>query len=112
MKFQSLGSSVGSKLIPRRQGPIPAIERTVGEKIRLAQSFLEKHNFVVMPDLWTRFETAEYLGCSINHITNLLESGDFSAPYDISSRRSSIDKKQKSVRWRSSDIIAWLESTR
>lgn len=109
MKFQSLGSSVGSKLFHRTQGGVPAMERTEGEKIVIARKYLEARHFVVLPLLVTRKDVCAYLGCSEGHLHNLMETDDFPKPFDIGAGRKKITSRIV-PRWRMPDIVAWVEA--
>lgn len=108
MKFQFQGKSVGSKIIPRVQGSVPAFERTEGEKIRLAVAYLEKRGYVVMPSLISRQEVSALLKCSDAHINNLMSDDEFPQPYDIGSKRKSIDRMQRRLRFSAPDVKAWV----
>ena len=110
MSFYGMPPSVGSKLIPRRNGPMPAIERTDTEKVRLAQRFLEARGYFVLPKLIGRHEVVEYLGCSATHLNNLLACDDFPKPFDIGSSKTSIDRTRTKPRWTVTDVAAWVES--
>ena len=110
MKFESLGSSVGSKLIPRRHGAMPAIERTEGEKIKLARLFLEKRGFVILCDLMTASTVCAYLGCSRSHLDNLIDGSDFPKPFNLSAAKTNIDSSRAYPRWKSRDVMDWIES--
>ena len=110
MKFENQASSVGSKLIPRCHGPTPAIERTEGEKIRLARLFLEKRGFTILPDLWPAKTVCLYLGCSRPHLENLVNDSDFPKPFDLSATRTNINSNRSFPRWKSQDVMGWIES--
>lgn len=110
--YPKFGDSVGSKLIPRSKGPVPAIERTEVEKIRLAQSFLEKRKYVVLPELICRDDVIDYLGCSLGHLNNLLKNTDFPRPFDINASKQSINSSRSKPRWRITDVVNWIESRR
>jgi predicted DNA-binding transcriptional regulator AlpA len=89
--------------------PIPAIQKTDGEKIRIATKFLESRGFTVSrgAQLLSRSQLAEYLGCSSAHVDNLTNSGSLPRPMNIGNALSKTPQK----RWRLSDIERWLEST-
>jgi predicted DNA-binding transcriptional regulator AlpA len=108
-KFQHLGSSVGSKVIPRGQGGVPAFERTEGEKIALARKYLESRNFVVLPYLVTRKEVCAYLRCSEGHLNNLLSETDFPEPFDVGAIKNNINSRTQ-PRWKMSEVSDWMNS--
>lgn len=110
--YPKLSDGVGSKLIPRFRGPTPAIERTEVEKIRLAQKFLEKRKYVVLPELIGRDDVIDYLGCSLSHLNNLLKNTDFPRPFDINASKKSINISRSKPRWRITDVVNWIESRR
>lgn len=89
---------------------MPAMERTEGEKIRLARLFLEKRGFVVLPDLISKQEIALLLRCSSQHVTNLMEATDFPAPFDLNAGKTHIDNKKIFGRWSASQVLEWVES--
>lgn len=91
---------------------IPAIQKTEGEKIALAKAFLEKRGYLVSQSLVNRQQVAEYLGCSVGAVNNLMEREDFPRPFDICALKKSIDQKRTTPRWRFVEIINWLESRR
>lgn len=102
--------STPSKIIPSIVGGKPLIERTDGEKIRICKTYLEKHNYVVVGSLMTRAEVCAFLQVSGQHINNLLASASFPKPIDVGSKRKCIDSNHRMLRWRTSDITAWVES--
>jgi len=102
--------STQSKLIASVQGSRPAIERTEQEKVRIAKAFLEKRGHFVLPALMRRDDVIAYLGCSIGHLNNLRENADFPQPFDINAAKKSIEHTRQNPRWRTNDVITWLES--
>ena len=91
----------------------PAIERTEGEKIRLAIAFLEKRGYAVMTKLVTSVEIAEITGCSSAHI-NVLARQDPTFPkgHDVALRMRDKEVNRKYFRYSALEIKAWLESRR
>ena len=113
MKFENQGSSFTIPGIGRRGvSPTPAIQRTTGEKIRIAKVFLEQHDFVVLPNLVKKRVVAEMLGCSEGHLENLRQEPDFPRPFDIGSAKRHIESSHTSPRWRAMEIAAWIEGKR
>lgn len=92
--------------------PIPAIQRTEGEKIALAKAFLEKRGYLVSQSLVNMGQVADYLGCSKQNVHRLMECEDFPRPFDTCALKTSIDHKRTTPRWRFVEIINWLESRR
>lgn len=91
---------------------MPAFERTEVEKIRLAQAYLEKRGFIVLPQLIGINDVIEYLGCSARHLKNLREHADFPTPFDIGATKKSIDHTRQKPRWLVTDVVVWLKSRR
>lgn len=113
MRFDNQGSSFSTPGVKRGGARgIPAIQRTTGEKIRIARTFLEQHEFVVLPKLIKRPVIAEMLGCSEGHIDNLRQEPGFPRPFDIGSAKRHIESVHTSPRWSSVEIVAWIESKR
>lgn len=83
-----------------------AIQKTDGEKIRIATRFLESKGFKVTrgETLLTKNELAELLKCSTAHIDNLTKSESLPKPMNIGNALAKAVQK----RWKMSDIEKWL----
>lgn len=108
--LRPLNTSQKTSLLQRGVKERPKFERTDGEKVRLAQSFLERRGFVVFPDLMTLAEVAAYMRCSTAHVSNLMKAGKFIKPVDVGAFRTSIDSSRKQYRFRATDLFDWLNN--
>ena len=111
MSFENIEKSRSTRAtLATPTGQRPAIERTEIEKIKLAKKFLENRGYFVFSKLIDKSSVANYLGCSLNTVKNLEESGDFPKPFDVHAQRKSIDHTRRAPRWRIDDIETWLET--
>lgn len=99
--------SIPSTLVKTNQGQKPLIERTEGEKIRIATKYLEQHGYHVLTRFITRSDIANILGVSMQHVVNLSECDDFPKPIDIGGTRRNITSRI-TARWLVKDFESWI----
>lgn len=101
----------GSKLLNQHQGPRPSFERTEGEKITLAKTFLEKRGLAVMDKMISVAQIAGIAGCTTAHILNLSHNDPtFPKGHDIACRMRDHEPNRKYLRYSSMEVKAWIES--
>lgn len=94
---------------------MPAIQRTDGEKIRLASTFLANRGYFVVSKLLDKHAVAEMLGISLRTLDTLSASDEarFPKPYDITPTILAYKyKAHRNKRWRLEEVEKWLETRR